>query len=145
MDLPALRVLEAGSQSGSRSGFRHAAQHRQLGNGGQNPRPDDVIDREIIAEDHGAPLVQVDHGGIARLVDAEVVEKTAVLPEGIGVVPVVHGAFLVAEKQQHTGLEAGFQAFAAINVGLGGEHAHISFLDFGHTLQQQGPPGGGPC
>ncbi len=73
-----------------------------FGDGGQVAHPHDVVDGQLVAEDDGRALVDVDHRRQLGLVETEVVEEGAVLPEGVAVVGVVHRALGVAEEQQQT-------------------------------------------
>ena len=97
------------------------------------------VDGELVAEDGGFLLVDVDQPGQAGAVQPEKVEEVAVLPEPVGVVGIVHGAFIVAHQQDKAGVELRLQAVAALYVGIGIEHVLLvielgSFLSGGNIV-----------
>ena len=95
-DRALLGTLQVGCQGRGGCGLGNAHQGGQLRHRGQVARPHDVFDGQIVAEEHRTVPIQVDHSGIAWLVDAEVVQEGAVLPEGVRVVRVVHRTVVVA-------------------------------------------------
>ena len=95
---------------------------RPIGDGGQVPHPDDVVDGELVAEDGRPALIEIHDGGQLRLIESEVVEEAAVLTKGIGVVGVVHRAFGVAEEEQHSAVESRPQSLPAPVVDMCREH-----------------------
>ena len=58
----------------------------------------------------------------------EKVEEVAVLPEPVGVVGIVHGAFVVAHQQDEAGVELRLQAVPAFYVGIFVEHVLVIVL-----------------
>ena len=58
---------------------------------GLRPRPDDVVDGEIVAEKHLLARIGVDDARERRPVEAEIVEERRILTEIVGVVGIVVG------------------------------------------------------
>ena len=100
-----------------RPGVGHAHPFGPFGDGGQVAHPHDVVDGQLVAEDDGRALVDVDHRRQVGLVETEVVEEGTVLPEGVAVVGVVHRALGVAREHQQTVVEPAGQNRAALFIG----------------------------
>ncbi len=79
-----------------RPGIRNARLLRLLRQRRLRPRPNDVIQRKIIAKNDLLVMVDIDQGRQPRPVHAKEVQETAVLPERIKIILIVHTAVLVA-------------------------------------------------
>ncbi len=100
----------------------HARLGSAFGDRGQVAHPHDVIDSQLVAEDGGAALVDIDHRRQLRLIETEVVEKSTVLAEGVAVVRVVHRALVVAQKQEQPVVKPVLQNCASLFIGWAWKH-----------------------
>ena len=112
-DLPARQIALERAQG---HGFLHAAQLRVVLQRRNGPGPDDIVDREFVAKDYFLAPVDVDDRGQPGLVQAEIVQERAVLPERILVVMVVHAHELVPQEQQDAVAHLLHEAGAAVDV-----------------------------
>ena len=118
---------------------RDAGRLAVVGDGRLRPRPDDVVHRQVVAEERLGALVDVDDRGQARQVDGEEVQERAVLPEMVGVGGVVHPHLVVAEKQDDAGADVLLQPLTARAVDGGIEHR------WSPRMERAGHPPGGAC
>ena len=118
-DLPARQIPLERAQG---HGFLHAAQLRVVLQRRHGPGPDDIVDRKFVAEDHFLAPVDVDDRGQPGLVQAEVVQERAVLPERILVIVVVHAHELVPQEQQDAVAHLLHEAGTAIDIRILVEH-----------------------
>ena len=80
---------------------------------------------QLVAEYDSAVFVQIDDRGQVRLIQSEKVEESAVLPETVAVVGVVHGALGISEQQDQPRFQPGLQLVPARHVGFPGKHGHV--------------------
>jgi hypothetical protein len=110
-----------------RSGVGHADHFRPLGDRRQITHPNDVVDGQLVSEDHRTVLVDIDHRRQIGLVEPEVVEEGAVLAKWEAVIGIVHRALAVAQKEQEAAVDSPLQLRATLAVGLFRKHHAIPF------------------
>ncbi len=84
------RAVDAGEASPFRD--------RRLG-----PPPDDIVDREIVAEEMVGAVVDIEDSHKPGNVRPEIIKERAVLPEMKGVIEIVHRALVVPEQENDAG------------------------------------------
>ena len=130
-DLAALQVLFQGRQ---RLRLLHAHEPGGLLQGRHRPGPDDIVDGKLVAEDDLLPVVNVDDGGKAGLVQAEEIQEGTVLAERVLVVMIVHAHELVTQEQQDAIAHLFGEAGAAGHVGIFVKHQWVRLLAFVHSF-----------
>ena len=112
----------------------HAHEPGGLLQGRHRPGPDDIVDGKLVAEDDLLPVVDVDDGGEAGLVQAEEIQEGTVLAERILVVMIVHAHELVPEEQKDTVAHLLGEAGAAGHIGIFVKHQWVRLLAFVHSF-----------
>ena len=130
-DLAALQVLFQGRQ---RLRLLHAHEPGGLLQGRHRPGPDDIVDGKLVAEDDLLPVVNVDDGGKAGLVQAEEIQEGTVLAERVLVVMIVHAHELVPEEQKDTVAHLLGEAGAAGHIGIFVKHYRVLLFSLVHSF-----------
>jgi hypothetical protein len=87
-------------QAGRGQHARHTRQSGPILERRQGTRPDEVLDRQLGAVEGLRAFVQIEDRGQAGGIEPEIIKEGAVLAETIGVVRIVHRAFVVAQEQR---------------------------------------------
>src|SRR5580704_12022054 len=90
---------ELGRQRSRRSDVGKASRLRLLRQRRLRTRPNDIIQRKIIAKKGLLIVVDINHYRQSGPVQPKKIKKAAVLPERIQVVLIIHAAVLIAEQQ----------------------------------------------
>ena len=110
----AASLVEISFQLAHRSRVCDAELRSTLLQRGHRACPDDIIDRQLVAEDDDPVLVHVDDGGEVGVVHSDEIQERTVLTKLICVVGIVHAHFSIAEEQQQAAAHILLQAGTAL-------------------------------
>ncbi len=92
---------------------------------GLRSRPYDILDREVVAEEHLLARVGIDHTRYRRHVKAEEVAERRVLTEVVCVVGIVVRRIGIAGQQDKAAADTAAQLGAPCDIGLFTEHGYM--------------------
>jgi hypothetical protein len=104
VDPPALRPGPGQELGQPGQGLRelHADLRGHFPEGRLRPRPDEILEGQVVAVDRVRALIEIHDGREAGGIEAEKIEERAVLAETIGVVRVVHRTLLVPQEEDES-------------------------------------------
>ena len=110
-------------QHGQRGGMRNAASSTQFAYGRLRSRPDDVVHRQVVAEEPVLARINVEQADQVGQFETVEVEEIAVLTEMVAVVGIVPRSLAVAGQQNESPARYPFaQQLAPLDVGFFREH-----------------------